>query len=302
MMAHGFNRIYAMDCVQGMRQLVDNAEIDVIVTSPPYNLGIKYNKYDDTISRDDYLDWMEQVGLECKRVLKESGSLFLNIGYTSKDPWVAWEVAFRLKKFLVLQNVIHWIKSIAITKADVGDYPNILGDIAVGHFKPINSDRYLNKCHEYIFHFTKSGSTVLNKLAVGIPYQDKTNVTRWKKDALDLRDRGDTWFIPYETIWSSAEQRPHPSSFPPELPEMCIRLHGLEKTSIVLDPFMGIGSTAIACVRLGLKYIGFEIDESYVEEADQRIKQEENVVASEKKTKCTTTNTASGKNANENSM
>jgi len=53
---------------------------------------------------------------------------------------------------------------------------------------------------------------------------------------------------------------------------MCIKLHGLEKTKLVLDPFMGIGNTAVACLRLGVDYIGFEIDESYVKSAEQQIK------------------------------
>ena len=261
-----------MDCFQGMREFFEDEEVDVIVTSPPYNLGIKYNKYDDTISRELYLEWMEDVAEECKRVLKDDGSFFLNIGYKSTDLWVAWEVAFRFRKHFALQNVIHWIKSIAIPKEDAGDYPNITGDIAVGHYKPINSNRFLNKCHEYIFHFTKHGKVDLDKLAIGVPYQDKSNIGRWKKAVRDLRDRGDTWFIPYETIWSRKKQRPHPSAFPPKLPMMCIELHGLEKTKLVLDPFMGIGNTAVACLRLGVDYIGFEIDELYAKIAEQHIK------------------------------
>jgi len=52
------NQIIIMDCISGMRQFLEDKEVDVIVTSPPYNLGIKYNKYDDTISREKYLDWM----------------------------------------------------------------------------------------------------------------------------------------------------------------------------------------------------------------------------------------------------
>ena len=270
-MVHGEkNCIYVMDCIKGMKKYLDDGEIDVIVTSPPYNLGIKYNSYDDTISREQYLDWMETVSKECKRVLNDSGSFFLNIGYNSKDPWVAWEVAFRLRKHFALQNVIHWIKSIAIPKSDVGKYENIKGDIAVGHFKPVNSKRYINKCHEYIFHFTKKGNVQLDKLAVGVPYQDKSNIGRWKSANRDLRDRGDTWFIPYETIWSRKKQRPHPATFPVKLPTMCIELHGKEKTKFVLDPFMGIGHTAIACLNLGIDFIGFEIDESYVETAKQQ--------------------------------
>jgi site-specific DNA-methyltransferase (adenine-specific) len=267
------NRIYFMDCLEGIRDLLEPKEVDVIVTSPPYNIGVKYNKYDDTIPREKYLDWMEEVAKKCKRVLKDDGSFFLNIGHKPKDFWVPWEVAFRFRRHFVLQNVIIWVKSIAIEKEGVGSYPNIKGDVAVGHYKPIGGDRFLHDCFEYIFHFTKNGNVKLDRLAIGVPYQDKSNIGRWKSATQDLRCRGNTWFIPYETIRSGEKERPHPSTFPPKLPEMCIRLHGLNKTKLVLDPFIGIGNTAIACVRLGVDWIGFEIDESYVDVAEKRIRE-----------------------------
>jgi len=268
------NKIYLMDCLEGMKELIEDKEVDVIVTSPPYNIGIQYNRYDDTIPREQYLDWMEKVAEECKRVLKDDGSFFLNIGHKPRDFWVPWEVAFRFRKHFVLQNVIIWVKSIAIQKEDVGDYPNIKGDVAVGHYKPIPGERFLHDCFEYIFHFTKNGDVKLDRLAIGVPYQDKSNIGRWKSAKQDLRCRGNTWFIPYPTIWSREKQRPHPSSYPPKLPEMCIRLHGLGKTRLVLDPFMGIGNTAIACLRLGIDYVGFEIDEEYVKVAEKMLKEE----------------------------
>ncbi|MFX0163153.1 MAG: DNA-methyltransferase [Candidatus Hodarchaeota archaeon] len=266
------NKIYLMDCLEGMRTLLSPEEVDVIVTSPPYNIGVKYKKYDDTIPRENYLEWIEEVGKECKRVLKREGSFFLNVGHKPTDLWVPWEVAFRLRKYFTLQNVITWVKSIAIRKEDVGKYPNIKGDITVGHYKPIGGNRFLNDCFEYIFHFTKTGDVKLDKLAIGVPYQDKSNIGRWKAATKDLRCRGNTWFIPYETIKYKDKERPHPSTFPPKLPMMCIELHGLNKTDLVLDPFMGIGNTAIACMRLGVDYIGFEIDELYVKIAEQRIR------------------------------
>ncbi len=92
------NRIVVMDCLEGMRRFLEDGEVDAIVTSPPYNLGIKYNSYNDSVSRAVYLDWMEKVAQECKRVLSDCGSFFLNVGYNSKDPWVAWELAFRFKE------------------------------------------------------------------------------------------------------------------------------------------------------------------------------------------------------------
>ncbi len=126
----------------------------------------------------------------------------------------------------------------------------------------------MSGCHEYVFHFTLSGDVKLNKMAIGVCYQDKSNIGRWKKAIDDLRPRGNTWFIPYETIQVS---RPHPSVFPIRLPETCLKLHGVEKVKLVLDPFMGIGSTASACKRLRLDFIGFEIDESYVKIARNKL-------------------------------
>ena len=259
---------YLEDCITGLKENVSKGSVDVIVTSPPYNIGIDYNSYNDMLPREKYLTWMEQIGIAIKNTLSDSGSFFLNIGNKPKDQWIAWDVAYILRKHFVLQNVIHWIKSIAIAKSDVGNYPNVAGDIAVGHFKPIVSDRFLSDCHEYIFHFTKQGECMLDKLAVGIPYQDKTNIGRWKAAKEDKRDRGNTWFIPYETIQSKSE-RPHPATFPVKLPEMCIKLHG--NARIVVDPFAGIGSTAVAATRLGISFIGFDIDREYLDTAIARL-------------------------------
>ncbi len=259
---------YLKDCVTGLNENVDEKSVDVIVTSPPYNIGIGYSSYNDTLPREKYLAWMEEVGVAIKRSLADNGSFFLNIGNKPKDQWIAWDVASVLRRHFVLQNVIHWIKSIAISKEDVGNYPNIAGDIAVGHFKPIVSNRFLNDCHEYIFHFTKTGDAHLDKLAVGIPYQDKTNIGRWKNAKEDKRDRGNTWFIPYETIQNKSE-RPHPATFPVKLPEMCIKLHG--KAKLAVDPFTGIGSTAVAAMHLGVQFVGFEIDKEYLDAAIARL-------------------------------
>lgn len=259
---------YLKDCLVGMEEDLEETSVDVVVTSPPYNIGVRYGSYTDSLPREKYLQWIAQVGEGVRRVLTANGSFFLNVGNKPKDQWIAWDVATVLRKHFVLQNVLHWVKSIAISKADVGNYPNISGDIAVGHFKPIVSERFLNDCHEYIFHFTKTGDVHLDKLAVGIPYQDKTNIGRWKSATADRRDRGNTWFIPYATI-QSKNDRPHPATFPEKLPEMCIKLHGGAK--LVMDPFTGIGSTAVAALRLGSSFVGFEIDKDYIEEAISRL-------------------------------
>lgn len=262
------NQVYDIDCLKGLK-LLEEQSIDVVVTSPPYNIGKEYNTYDDKKSEEEYLTWLKEVAIACKRVLKDEGSFFLNIGGTLKNPWIPLKVALAFEDFFKLQNMIHWIKSIAIPKEQVEKYTNIERDIAVGHYKPVNSQRFHHDCHEFIFHFTKNGDVKLDKIAIGVPYQDKSNIKRWKStNGTDRRDRGNTWFIPYVTIQDS---RSHPAEFPIQLPEMCIKDHGLEKIDLVLDPFMGIGSTAVACVNLGIDFIGFDIDSKYTQIAQEKI-------------------------------
>lgn len=249
------------------------------MTSPPYNIGIEYNSYDDTKTEEEYLSWLKEVAVECRRVLNDHGSFFLNIGGTLTNPWIPLKVALVMEDIFRMQNMIHWIKSIAIPKETIRKYSGIDMDIAAGHYKPVNSRRFHHDCHEFIFHFTKNGDVSLDKRASGVPYQDKSNVKRWKgTNGIDRRDRGNTWFIPYETIQDS---RPHPATFPTRLPELCIIDHGIEKVGLVLDPFMGIGSTAVACVNLGVDFIGFEIDPDYIRIAEERIEQSRKIFRSE---------------------
>ena len=257
--------LHREDCVRGMAEL-PVASIDLVVTSPPYNLGIRYSKFSDTAERTGYLRWCRTWAAEISRLLKAEGSFFLNVGAAPANPMFPHELALELRELFVLQNTIHWIKSISIEEQD--------GEIVSrGHFKPINSQRFLNDCHEYIFHFTKAGRVELDRLALGVPYQDKTNIARWSHTGgRDRRCRGNTWFISYETIQSRDKERPHPATFPVELAENCIRLHGVEKVSTMLDPFLGIGNSAIAAQRGDVpRFIGFEIDEKYLAEAQRRI-------------------------------
>ncbi len=259
--------LYNDECISGIRKELSHQSIDAVVTSPPYNIGVKYGRYDDRIPRQEYLDWLAEWGKEIKRVMKDDGSLFLNIGSKPTSPEVPFQVIDVLSRQFKLQNVIHWIKSIYI---EAGSYGQKL-DINVGHYKPINSDRFLNDTHEYIFHLTKSGKVPLDRLALGVPYKDLTNIVRWKAGGRKLRCRGNCWFIPYETIQNRISDRPHPASFPPQLAENCIRLHGFSKNTTVLDPFMGIGNTGLACRGLGVRFIGYELDPDYFKTARARL-------------------------------
>jgi site-specific DNA-methyltransferase (adenine-specific) len=269
------------DCIAGMSRLAA-VSVDLVVTSPPYNLGITYGKYSDRQDRRSYLGWCGEWAEQICRVLKSNSSFFLNIGSSPSNPMLPHEIVMRLREFFVLQNTIHWIKSIAIdqhcSRRPVGDAhashrEAATGVSSLGHFKPINSPRFLNDCHEYVFHFTKSGRVELNRLALGVPYQDKSNIARWSHTGgKDLRCRGNTWFVPYETIQSREKERPHPATFPVQLAEWCIKLHGAARVRTMLDPFLGIGNSAVAAQRCGVRrFLGFEIDDAYLAEAKRRI-------------------------------
>jgi site-specific DNA-methyltransferase (adenine-specific) len=263
------SRFFLSDCLEVFRHLPPQS-IDVIVTSPPYNLGIRYGRYDDALPPADYLEWTDQWIAAARRVLRPEGSLFLNVGAKPSDPWTALDVAQAARAHLRLQNIIHWVKSIAIDRESAGAAAGLTRDLAVGHYKPINSDRFLNDCHEFIFHLTPQGATSLDRLALGVPYQDVSNIGRWRRAADGIRCRGNAWFIPYETIQRRDRDRPHPATFPSKLPEQCLRLHGVSKVAVAMDPFVGLGSTAIACARLGIDFIGADIDETYLKQAVDR--------------------------------
>jgi site-specific DNA-methyltransferase (adenine-specific) len=245
------------DCAEALASLAP-ASVDLVVTSPPYNIGVAYRTYRDDRPREQYLGWFAAIGASIARVLKPDGSFFLNVGSTSADPWIALDVAQTLRARFRLQNHIQWVKSVSI------------GEDSVGHFKPISSRRFLNHNHEAIFHFTRTGAVPIDRLAIGVPFKDKSNIARWGH-ARDRRCAGNVWFIPYRTVQSRAEKFDHPAGFPVELAERCIRLHG-GKDALVLDPFLGAGSTLVAAARLGCRGIGIEIDPHYARTAAERLR------------------------------
>jgi site-specific DNA-methyltransferase (adenine-specific) len=284
------NKIYHEDCLDFMDKLQKEQTpllVDVIVTSPPYNINKEYRYYRDNKEGEEYLSWIYLIAKKSFSILKDNGSFFLNIAGTPSDQFLPFDVAKKFKEAgYQLQNTIHWIKSISFEKEDVGksngtmrnnhDYDNNNNNSsAIGHFKPIVSQRFLTDCHEYIFHFTKNAHVKLDKLAIGVPYQDKTNIGRWKSAKQDRRDRGDTWFIPYPTI---NETRLHPAVFPEKLPYLCIKLHGVRDDLLVYDPFMGIGTTALACLALKVNYLGTEIDEEYIKITRENILERTNTI------------------------
>ena len=98
-----------------------SVRVDVVVTSPPYNIGIRYRSYEDRKPRATYLGWLGEIDVELRRVLHPDGSFFLNVGSTNSDPWVAMAVAAAFRETFVLQNHITWVKSVSIGDDRVAD-------------------------------------------------------------------------------------------------------------------------------------------------------------------------------------
>ena len=257
------------DCLEVLPTLAAES-FDLVVTSPPYNLGIAYSSFKDTAPRQEFLSWCKAWATEVKRAMADDASFFLNIGAAPSNPLLPHQLILSLTEepypLFILQNTFHWIKSISI-ETTAGQ------QISAGHFKPINSKRYVNDCHEYVFHLTKTGNVPLDRRTAGVPYQDKSNIARWgHTGGQDLRCRGNTWFIPYETIQSRKGERPHPATFPVALAEQCIKIHGKSDATRMLDPFLGIGSSALAAKLQKISaFTGIEIDPGYLDVAKIRL-------------------------------
>ena len=93
------------DCVEWMNAQKDKS-IDCVITSPPYNLNIKYSKYEDNLPREEYIDWLVNISENIKRILKDEGHYFLNIGATNLDPLVQWKLELILVKYFTFKIIL----------------------------------------------------------------------------------------------------------------------------------------------------------------------------------------------------
>lgn len=234
------NKIYCMDCLDGMKQIPDNT-IDLIVTSPPYNnfrnrrtqknredywkrTNIVYKNFSDKMSDEDYMDWQIACINEMVRIIKPIGT----IAYNHKD---------RIFNFEVL-SPLTWI-----LKTNAKYRQRITWDrCGMQAYNPVRFYR----CEEDVYILGKGKDF------------------KWNKDAAK-----------YMSIWKipPTVNKDFPCSFPEEIPKRCIEAF-TDEGDIVLDPFSGSGTTAIASLQLGRKYIGFEISQEYVDIANERIKNE----------------------------
>ena len=242
-----------------------DASLDIIVSSPPYNIGPNYNTYGDKKTAQHYLDWQQQIWSEACRLLRPTGHLFLNIAPTRNDLLSAFRVADTVP--WTLQNSIIWSKSI-----EIDGYVR-------GHSTPTSSQRYLQTGWEHVFHFTKKGDTPIDIEASSVPYQPTGTP---EKNALRTgrgwRPTVNNWFIKYETLGSKKRSqelkgdKKHPAIFPRELVRHCLRVAGAQPGNRVYDPFAGTGTTLwVAEKEFGCEAIGTEIDQDYADFIRQRM-------------------------------
>ncbi len=221
-------------------KIVGNGSVRVCVTSPPYFRKKKYETQYSTY--EEYRNYLIQVWNEVRKKLSNSGLLFVNIGNSFDNQFKSHDIASDICAcgFNLVQSVI-WVK---------------------GHHSPVQGNKHLNHLFEYIFIFSKTTNYKLHRLAIGVPYKDKSNIGRWKVAKKDVRCRGDVWHINYETVQRHS-QKLHDAIFPIELPEICIKLAANRKIDLVLDPFLGSGTTTLAAHRLGRNSFGYEVNPKY---------------------------------------
>jgi len=211
--------------------------LDLVITSPPYK---DEDGYTESLIRN--------VFSETYDLQKDGSLLFLNFGHMADFKTRPFEVVSILTSIgYQLNDTFIWVKN---------------------HYKPIQGKKRVNNLFEYVFLFYKRKMPTLDRLSIGVPYKDKGNIGRYADK--DLKCGGNVWYINYETIVSS-EQKLHNDRFPVELPERCIKLGGVKKGSLVLDPFSGSGTTGVACQNLGMNYIGFEINKKHYTTSIKRL-------------------------------
>jgi len=229
-----------------LTQEIEDDSIDLIVTSPPYNVDIKYNSYDDKIPYDIYLKFTEEWLLKAYSLLKEDGRLCLNIPLDKNKGGQQSVYA----DIIAISKKIGWKYHSTI----VWNEQNISRRTAWGS--------WLSARSPYVIAPVEMIAVLYKKKWKKTSGTGKSDIT--KKEFID-------WTNGVWTFMGESKSRvKHPAPFPIELPFRCIKLFTFVGDT-VLDPFLGSGTTLIACALTNRKGIGVEIDKNYCEIAKQRI-------------------------------
>lgn len=235
------------DCIEELKTIEDKS-VDLIVTSPPYWKGFEYEAYFNSYKQ--YLDWCAIWLRECKRVLKPYGTFYLNVINDSEITIRAFEIMELATRQLMykLHDTIIWYRY---------------------NQQPANTNRQLTNQCEYIFMLRHTSANIeLNK-----DEAYNLNPTMFK-----TKNVGNVWELPFNSGKADVKgfgrketkSKWGHSGFPVELPQTCILLSS-KKGDVVLDPFMGSGTTGVACKQLERDFIGIELNEEYFNISKNRI-------------------------------
>jgi site-specific DNA-methyltransferase (adenine-specific) len=242
---------------------VDDNSVALVVTSPPYFAGKEYElalgEGGIPESYFDYLVMLRDVFAECVRVLEPGGRIAVNVANLGRKPYrsLAADVTTILQDelALLLRGEIIWRKAKGAS-----------GSCAFGSYLKA-SNPVMRDVTERVIVASKGrfdrAITPKRRAALGLPHESTISKEEFFAAALDV------WDIRPE----SARRVKHPAPFPVELPERLIRFHTYVD-DVVLDPFLGSGSTAVAAARNDRHYVGYDTDQSYVEIAASRLAQE----------------------------
>ena len=240
------NTIIQGSC-ENMKDIPNNS-LHLMITSPPYNVS---KEYDNDLSLEEYLNLLKNCFAETYRVLVDGGRACVNMANIGRKPYIP--LSDYISKIMIeigfnMRGEIIWNKS-----AGAGI------STAWGSFQSA-SNPILRDVHEYILIFSKGN------------YKRKRdkNEKEFRKDNISKEE-----FIEWtKSVWTmnpeSAKRIGHPAPFPEELPNRLIKLFSFTN-DIVLDPFMGSGTTAIAAIKNNRNFVGYEINEEYINLANNRI-------------------------------
>jgi DNA modification methylase len=240
--ADSLDRIFCHSA-ETMRELPD-CSVHLMVTSPPYNVG---KEYDEDLSLEDYLAFLQRVWKETLRLLVPGGRMCINVANLGRKPYIplhAFIAQQAIQLGFLMRGEIIWNKAASASPST-----------AWGSWKSA-SNPTLRDVHEYILVFCKE------TFQRGNPSKRASTITRDE-------------FLEYnKSVWNfaaeSARKVGHPAPFPLELPRRLIQLYTFEGES-VLDPFMGSGQTAIAARKSNRHFVGYEIDAQYIALAQKRL-------------------------------
>ena len=236
------NRIFCKSS-EKMDELPNNS-VHLMVTSPPYNVT---KEYDDNLTLKEYLGLLRKVFKETYRKLVVGGRVCINVANLGRRPYIplnTYITQIMLGIGFLMRGEILWNKSASSgTSTAWGSWQSAVNPI-------------LRDIHEYILVFSKGDFS----------RQRESKENTCTKDQF-LEFTKSIWLFPSE----SAKRVGHPAPFPVELPYRCIQLYTF-KNDVVLDPFMGSGSTALGALKTGRYFVGYDINKKYVSIAENRIR------------------------------